>query len=209
MIKKIIALSFLSVLFIRANAQDDNGDNQDPMKGKFRKDNIFLGGSIGAGFSSGSVSIGANPEIGYTIAEWIDAGLGFNLNYSTLSADYNYYNPGIRQRAFNYGIGPFVRLYPVHFLFVQGQYEKNWTHYNLRDQSTGDTYSTTTNASSLIGGIGYTQRMVGQGSYYIMVGMDFLRDANSPYIDVNSYGQKRARPIIRAGFNFYLRPGQR
>lgn len=201
---KTISALFLCLLFFSVtNAQDETEDRDaDPMKGKFRRDNIFLGGSLGAGFTSGSFSVGANPEIGYTVASWMDAGLGFNINYSTISADYN---DGYSQRAFSYGGGPFVRLYPISFLFVQGQLEENWTNYHLKNVSTGQTGTLHTKATSLLGGIGYTQRTIGSGSYYLLVAMDFLRNDFSPYLD-NTYGQKRIIPIIRAGFNFYLKP---
>ncbi len=168
----------------------------------FKKENIFLGGSIGAGFTSGSFNVGANPEIGYTVAQWLDAGLGFNINYYSIRADYN---NGIRQRSINYGGGPFVRLYPVHFLFLQAQMEQNWIKHNLMNQFTGEKGTINAQATSLLGGIGYTQRMIGQSSYYILVMMDFMRDPNSPYLD-NTYGAKRIIPIVRAGFNFYLHP---
>src|SRR6476661_3486507 len=72
---------------------------------KFRRDNIFIGGAIGLGLSSGGFSAGANPEIGYTIAQWLDAGFSTNFNYYSYSAEYN---GGVRQRSFNYGAGMFV-----------------------------------------------------------------------------------------------------
>lgn len=190
--KKLLFLVVIIMAFSQAvQAQESNIKNQ---YGNL----LFLGGSLSAGFSSGTFAIGANPEIGYSLAEWLDVGLGLNIYYSTLDADYNY---GIRQRSFNYGGGPFLRAYPVRFLFIQAQFEENWVHYNLKDEATGQTTEFTTSASSFIGGIGYTQRLIGQGSYYIMVGMDFLRDANSPYLE----NDKSVIPIVRAGFNFYLK----
>ena len=69
-------------------------------------------------------------------------------------------------------------------------------------------YKETVNAPSLIAGIGYTQREVGQGGYYFMVGLDLLKRAHSPYVAENSSGQLVAQPIIRAGFNFYLHPAK-
>lgn len=198
MIKKIAAIVLTAFICINCFGQDEDNQPQDPMKGKFRKDNIFLGGSVGASFITGSFSVGANPEIGYTIAQWLDAGFVFNINYNSIRAEYNY---GIRQRAVNYGGGAFFRLYPVNFLFVQGQLEENWIHYNLRDGNNGQTANLTNKATSFLAGIGYTQRMVGEGSYYIVVMADLMRDGNSPYLD-NTYGQKKIIPIVRAGFNF-------
>jgi hypothetical protein len=205
MMKKIAGIVLSAFIFFSSYAQDNPSEPADPMKGKFRRDNIFIGGSLGAGFTSGSFSVGANPEIGYTIAEWLDAGLVFNINYNSIKADFN---NGIRQRAINYGGGTFFRLYPLRFLFLQGQLEQNWIRYNLRDQYSGQTGSITTNATSFLAGVGYTQRMVGASSYYIVIMADFMRDPYSPYLD-NTYGNKRMIPIVRAGYNFYLKPSRR
>ncbi|MBV9961895.1 MAG: hypothetical protein JO072_06570, partial [Parafilimonas sp.] len=79
---KILCLSLMFFFSITAlRAQNDYGNNGET-KG-FKKENVFLGGSISLGFGSGSFAIGANPEIGYSLAQWIDAGLAFNLNYSS------------------------------------------------------------------------------------------------------------------------------
>src|SRR4051812_46249727 len=69
---------------------------------KFRRDNIFIGGAIGLGLSSGGFSAGANPEIGYSITNWLDAGISTNFNYYSYSAEYN---NGYSQHSFNYGAG--------------------------------------------------------------------------------------------------------
>ena len=202
---KKFLLSLLSFLFITAAfsqyTPDDNSDDQP--KG-FRKENIFIGGGLNLGFISNIFQIGVSPEIGYSVAEWLDAGVGFNLNYSSERAD-PYYNGNVRYRNFNYGGGPFVRIYPIHFLFVQGQFEANWIKVNAKDYNTGYINEGTFGSTSLIGGIGYTQRIIGQSSYYFMVGMDLLNDINSPYRDYNG----TAIPIVRGGFNIYLRPSRK
>jgi len=46
---------------------------------------------------------------------------------------------------------------------------------------------------------------VGQSSFYTMLGIDLLNETYSPYRDYNG----AAIPIIRAGFNFYLKPSRR
>lgn len=93
-----------------------------------------------------------------------------------------------------------MRAYPVPFLFLQLQPEYNWMSYN--DDIYGkNTYS----AGSLIGAIGYGQRIVGQGSYFFSIGLDLLSNPHSPYVD--SYGH--AYPIIRGGFDIYLKPSKK
>ena len=182
-------------------AQPPTYKGEDESKG-FKKENIFLGGSIAAGFGSGTFAIGANPEIGYSIAQWLDAGFVFNINYSSISADYNY---GVRQHATNYGGGAFFRIFPVRFLFLQGQLEQNWINYKLRDYNSGLDYKINTDAASFLAGVGYAQRIVGQSSFYTVLMIDLMRDGDSPYRD----GSNNAIPVIRAGFNIYLRPSRR
>lgn len=203
--KKKVLLSFLPVLIVTAVfAQQTSDDENDGGMHQFRKENIFIGGGINLGFAANTFQAGVSPELGYTIAPWLDFGLGLNLNYLSERAD-PYYNGNIRYHNLTYGGGPFVRIYPVRFLFVQGQFEANWIKVNAKDYSSGESSSNTYGSKSLIAGIGYTQRIVGQSSFYTMIGMDLLTDINSPYRDYNG----AAIPIVRAGFNFYLRPSHR
>ena len=168
----------------------------------FKKENIFIGGGLNIGFASNTFGVGGTPEIGYSIAQWLDAGIGFNINYASQGAD-QYYNNNTRIRNFSYGGGPFVRIYPVQFLFLQAQYEKNWGTLSSK-YSDGYTQKYKYNSNSLIAGIGYAQRVVGQTNFYTMIGLDLLNDYNSPY---RLYGTKL--PVIRAGVNFYLQPSRR
>lgn len=200
---KQLLLSLLilaSAEFLQAqNMYDNPGENSG-----FKKENVFLGGSIALGFGSGSFAIGANPEIGYSIAKWFDAGLVFNINYSSQTYyDYYGYNDDLKTSSFNYGTGVFARAYPLPFLFLQLQPEVNWIAYKNRYQGFVD--KQTVHATSLIGGIGYGQRIIGQGSYFFMIGMDLMKDTYSPYLD----GYGHPVPIIRGGFDIYLRPSKK
>ena len=203
--KKILLFIFSMILITRIFAQrtPPTYTSDEGAKG-FKKENIFIGGGITLGFASNTFQIGASPEIGYSIAQWLDAGLGFNLNYASQRAD-PYYNGNVRYRNFNYGGGPFVRLFPLRFLFAQAQLEENWIKINAKDYNSDISREYTYQSTSLIAGIGYTQRIVGQSSFYTMIGIDLMRDPNSPYRDYNN----AAIPIIRAGFDFYLRPSRR
>jgi hypothetical protein len=200
-VKKIIVIPFLFFCPLFILAQDEADTYEAPGKG-FQKDHLFIGSGLALGIGSGTFNVGANPEVGYSIAKWLDAGLGFNLNYYSISGDYNY---GIKQTSFNYGGGPFLRIYPFPFLFIQGLYEHNWIDYTLKYETTGQTDKFTTTSNSILAGIGYSQRVVGQMNFYTVLLFDLGNDANSPYKD--SYGS--SYPILRAGFNFYLRPRQR
>ncbi len=184
------------------NAQDVDDYNSGENKGGFKKENVFLGGAISLGFGTGSFNVGGNPEIGYSVAQWLDAGLVFNINYYAQT----YYNldgsTAYKADNFNYGGGAFLRAYPLPFLFLSLQPEYNWTHFSYKDI---DAPSQTYSAGSLIGAIGYGQRVVGQGSYFFSIGLDLLANKYSPYVD----GYGHAYPIIRGGFDIYLKPSKK
>jgi len=202
-------LFFCSLILISANAlhaQDNyNNDNPDVSNG-FKKENVFIGGSISLGFSSGGFGVGANPEIGYSVAQWLDAGVALNINYNSQNYYDSYTGANLgKVSSFNYGGGVFARAYPLPFLFFQLQPELNWISYNQKDNSSNLHFKSTVSAASLIGGIGYSQRVVTQGSYFFMIGLDLLNDKNSPYRD----GYNHAVPIIRGGFDVYLHQSRR
>ena len=199
-------LILISVKVLHAQDNYDNNNNNDYESKGFKKENVFLGGSISLGFGSGNFGVGANPEIGYSLLQWLDGGVVFNLNYNSQRYYDAYSGADIgKVSSFNYGAGVFVRVYPVNFLFVQLQPEENWINYNTKDFSTNIHLKSKVNAASLIGGIGYSQRVVTQGSYFFMIGLDLLTNENSPYRD--SYNH--ALPIIRGGFDVYLHPARK
>jgi hypothetical protein len=195
------------VILISTNAlhaqgtYNDEDNNNGETKG-FQQDHVFLGGALSLGFGSGSFAVGGNPEIGYSLSQWFDAGLIFNLNYYSQTI-YGDANTSYKQSSFNYGGGVFARAYPLPFLFLQIQPEHNWISYSSSygNQTDQQTYS----SNSLIGAIGYGQRVVGQGSYFFLIGLDLLTDPNSPYLDYYHHPY----PIIRGGFDIYLHPAKK
>jgi hypothetical protein len=202
---KYLLLAIGIMITTLAQAQRPSTYEEDENKSEgFATNRLFIGGSLSLGFSSYSFQVGGVPEIGYSVTNWLDAGLGFNINYFSERAD-PYYNGNVRYHNFNYGGGPFIRIYPLPFLFLQGQFEHNWINVNQKLMPEGPEASATYKSNSFIAGIGYTQRIVGQSSFYTMLGLDLMTDENSPYRDYNG----SAYPIIRAGFNFYLKPSKR
>lgn len=174
-----------SVLF----AQDE-----EEKKGGFKKENIFIGTAINLGFSSGVFQIGANPEIGYSITKWLDAGISTNLNYTS----YRY--TGYSDRVFNYGGGSFVRIWPVKFIFLSALPEYNFITITRKYTTGSASIKEKFNAGSLLLGAGYGNRIVGQSYSYFAIMFDAMNNTNSPYRDA----ENRALPIFRAGFAFYL-----
>jgi hypothetical protein len=187
----IISVLLSSSLLAQLNNNDDFAN----------KNRWYLGGALGFGIGgySGGVTIGVNPEIGYSLTPWLDGGLVFNVNYYTYSAEYNY---GVRQRSLNLGTGVYMRIYPFNGFFLQAQPEYNWTTHNLLNYNYSPAFASEykQNAASFLAGIGYGTRIVGEMNFYTVLMIDLGSEINSPYRD--SYGNQI--PIFRSGFNFYL-----
>lgn len=180
-------------------AQDDGE------RGGFSKERLFSGGSISLGFSNNTFQMGANPVLGYSIADWIDAGVVVNYIYTSYRDVYEF-NDRLRQSM--YGGGAFARLYPIRFLFAQAQFEHNFIKQKYIPNGGGSSTSDTRGANSLLLGAGYsTNRYPGSGQpfFYLAVLFDVLNDQYSPYTD--AYG--RSIPIIRAGVQVPLFQGRR
>jgi hypothetical protein len=206
----LFAGSFLLLVNVLL-AQDEEGE-----KKGFKKENLFTGGSITVSFFNGQTVLGANPVFGYKLTDWADAGLAFNFLYNG-SRDYYQYDDKIRQTV--YGPGVFTRLYPVKFLFVQGQFEHNFSTLKYIPAPSGAQYladKRTTGTNSFLLGAGLAQgRERGSTSfYYISLLFDVLKNINSPYVNVsydpNNPAQQRVdiAPIIRAGVNIGLFQGR-
>lgn len=180
----------------RVSTYTDEGDGTG-----FRKQNLFIGGSLGLGFAADQFSVGVNPEVGYSLNRWLDAGVVVNFNYNSISADPSgYYNPDVSEREFIYGGGLFGRAFVLPFLFLTAQPEFNWTHDTQKYEANGGaTYVLNVNAPSLLVGIGYGRRTIGEGTFYFALMFDVLGNSNSPYNDV--YGHPL--PVIRAGFDLF------
>lgn len=195
--KKAIILLLIPIYF-QVNAQQ-KPEIREVKKTGFQKEKLFTGGSANLGFSSGSTMLGITPQLGYSLTNWLDAGVTFNLNY--LSQKYYYSGDKVRQTT--YGPGAFVRLFPVDFLFASAQYEYNSMHLNYISNVSGSpSIKSNQNANSFLVGAGYAGgRMKGGNTYYYLSIMwDISGDPNSPYHD--QYG--RTSPVIRAGYNIGL-----
>jgi hypothetical protein len=197
--KRIIAALLFAIVVTSPFAQEQN-DEVDT-KGKFRRDNIFIGGSVGLSFGTGSFGVSTNPEIGYTVANWVDAGIATNINYFSYNARYNF---GIRQRSTTLGTGVFVRIHPIRNFFIQAQPEYNWITTKLRYENYTPPIDDKVKmeAPSFLVGLGYGQRVIGSGSFFTAIMFDLGSNRSSPYITFD--GTKL--PVIRTGFNFYLKP---
>ncbi|MDX1954288.1 MAG: hypothetical protein SFU20_02075 [Chitinophagaceae bacterium] len=188
--KKLLPLLLLLPILSQAQNEDE------PTKGKFRQENIFIGTALNLGFSTGVFQIGANPEIGYSVTNWLDAGISTNINYTSFR--YSSYS----DRVLNYGGGTFVRIWPVRFLFLTAVPEYNWIKITRKYPNGTPSISEKFNASSVLLGAGYGNRIIGQTYSYFAIMFDASRNINSPYRDELN----RALPVLRAGFAIYLKP---
>lgn len=206
--KKIVfLLAFViisNLLFAQKEEEEEKG---------FKKENLFTGGSITLSFFNGGTIIGANPIFGYKLSNWLDAGVAVNFVSST-QRDYLQFDDKVKQTV--YGGGVFTRVYPVNFLFLQGQLEHNFIKLRyIPATSSYLPYSETVDANSLLVGGGYCQgRQPGSNTfYYVAVLFDVLKNENSPYVNLAvdpSTGRTsvRATPLIRAGINIGLFEGR-
>ena len=209
--KNIVIAAFFFLTGLQALAQHmpnrvNTYSDEEVNTNGFRKQNLFIGGSLNLGYSGYDFNVGGAPELGYSLTKWLDAGVLLNLNYTSERADPSgYYNQNLRQRSFTYGTGAFARLYPIRFLFFQVEPEYNWTNYSYKFMPSGPSGSQLQQASSLLLGVGYGQRIIGQTNFYLALMFDALSNTGSPYRDFN----KAAIPVIKAGFDIYLHPGRR
>ena len=192
----IICTIFLGNILFAQNA-DSNFD-----KGKFKKENLFIGTGINLGIAGKSFNVGINPEIGYSLTKWMDAGIAFNLNY--FSQNPNDFS-NIKYQNLSYGAGSFIRIWPVNFFHIQIQPEFNWINSTQKNMSTSTTLKYNYNAGSLLVGIGYGSHFIGNRYSYVTLMMDILQNKNSPYRDQFN----DPIPVFKAGFGMYLKPSRK
>lgn len=210
---KNFCLSLIISLFtLSAFAQDDTTvvitDEVEKKRG-FQKDHLFTGGGITLSFSSFGSVIGASPVFGYSITKWLDAGLVFNFIYAT-QRNYNFYSFDDKLKQTVLGPGAFVRIFPVRFLFLHAQGERNFINQTLvPDDSSIPKVKFKEEANSFLVGGGYCQGRQGSGQpfYYVSLLFDIAKDENSPYVEQSQSGKISPMPIIRAGIQIPLFTG--
>ena len=169
---------------------------------QFKQENVFVGTGINLGFASKSFNIGLNPEIGYSITKWLDAGIALNINYfSQNPTDYS----NTKYQNLSYGAGSFLRIWPVNFFHIQIQPEYNWISSTQKTLNNNTSYKYNYQAGSLLVGIGYGSHFIGNRYSYVTLMMDVLQNQNSPYRDQFN----DPIPVFRAGFGMYLKPSRK
>ncbi|MBU3745096.1 MAG: hypothetical protein FGM61_11235 [Sediminibacterium sp.] len=195
--KKYLLIAILLLLKTAVIAQMRN----DYSEAGFSQSNKYFGTGLNLGVTGRSFNIGLNPELGYSVSRWLDAGFAVNFNYYSQNAS-EFSN--IRFQNINYGAGVFARIWPVNFVFFQVQPEYNWISSSQKNVNTQQANRFNYSAESLLVGIGYGTRMVGSRLSYVSLMIDVLQNPNSPYRD--AYNDPL--PVFRAGFGVYLHPNR-
>ena len=102
----------LLISSLQVFAQDDES------VGFFKKENVFIGGTVNGGFGNSFTNLGIGPYIGYSFNKYIDVAINPSINY-TSQRDVGGI-PGARLRQTLYGPGTFVRLFlPSFYLHMR------------------------------------------------------------------------------------------
>ncbi len=163
-------------------------------KSRFHKDLLFFGSGLNLGFFNGFI-IGLNPELGYSVTSFMDAGVAINFNYVTQNSS----NSAATFRQTVFGGGPFLRIWPTDRFFIGSQYEYNTIAFSQRLDG-AVLRRTSYSAPSLLVGGGFGSRFIGQSQFYTSIMIDVAGDRLSPYVD--QFG--RQLPVFRTGFSFYF-----
>lgn len=187
----------LSVKSLMAQKMESSSDHH-----PFKQENIFIGTGLNLGFANKSFNIGLNPEVGYSITKWLDAGVSMNINYFSQSpSDYS----NTKYQNLSYGAGSFLRIWPLNFFHIQIQPEYNWINSTQKTLGNSTSYKYNYQAGSLLVGIGYGSHFIGNRYSYVTLMMDVLQNENSPYRDQFN----DPIPVFRAGFGMYLKPSKK
>lgn len=199
--KKIVWIAFAALCSLPAIAQEEpKNDEEESQQGGFRKDMLFTGGNVNIGFFNGVTVLGATPQLGYSVTNWLDAGISVGYTYTSQSVASDY---KVRQTII--GPGAFARIFPIQFLFASIQYEHNFIR--VKQIVSGNSFINKVNAGSLLLGLGYTSGKDGRNQpyYYFSVAFDVMNNINSPYRTVAN----EVYPVVNAGFNIPLFQGSR
>lgn len=206
--KKVILLLLSSILFFNAQSQESNTKDVN---------RLFAGGSLVLGYSGGSanssgdynyatLTLGGNPEIGYSISKNFDIGICGNLIYANTRYRPTISSNLVKQNVFNYGAGIFARLHITDGFFLQAQPEANTIKYKVTADGVSHAIEEGKYPStSFLVGFGYGNHVIGETSFFTLILFDTKSDPYSPYRS-NSGG---IAPIIRAGFNFYFKSSKK
>lgn len=147
-------------------------------------DRLYVGGSIGAGFSNYATFVDVSPMVGYMLTERWSAGPGYTYQF-------------IRDKVWAESIhitGPrvFSRFGILDWLFLHAEYEHLF--YKWRSDVTGDVLRI--NAPGFYAGAGLRSGFDERSGGFLVVMYNFLETSYTPH--------SRRNPIIQMGFTIGL-----
>lgn len=148
-------------------------------------DRLWVGGSMGAGFSNVFTFIDVSPKIGYMLTDRLSVGPGFSYQF----LDQKLYNYSTHI----YGPNVFARYQLFDFLFLHGEYEHLYLRYK-DDLTAGGPIRVS--APGLYAGAGLSSGFGGRSMGYFMVLYNFNETIYTP--------SSRRNPVFQLGFQFGL-----
>jgi hypothetical protein len=150
------------------------------------QDSLYYGGNLGLQLMGNGSLIDISPNVGYKFNKYLSVGLqGIFTNLTIRNGNFVY-------RYMFYGLGGFVRIKPLPFLFLQAEYDV---------LSVPDNFSITKTSRTIadvnLAGIGIRNELGMNASYYLLLMYEFIPTPNSPY----TYGPFNSPLVYRAGFN--------
>jgi len=222
--KNIIVIMLICLFTVNAHAQeqemktvpDKPQEEEEAPKGGFKLNHLFTGGGVDLSFTNYSFAVGGSPVIGYSLNKWFDVGIGVNINYIS-EREYGYDAYGNEfatgNKIHQTSIAPlaFARVYPLKFLFVQAQGERNFITQKYISGYGLPTDKARFDATSLLLGVGYANGRQGVGDlfYYLSLSIDVLKNQYSPYVQRAANGDVNILPILKAGIQVPLFQGRR
>lgn len=197
--KQRTLLSIFSLcLLMNAFAQKHSPDQNKNKKSRFYVGPIG-GGSINLSFGDHYHHFGCTPYLGSSLSKSVDLAGSFGVNFIK-----NISNNGINidNSQTSFGPGAFVRVFPISFLYLQGQYEFNFIEKSYTVGGVSQTDHLDANSFLLGAGINTGRNKMKSSYFYFSVLWDVADDPHSPYKDQNGH----AVPVIRTGFNLSLIP---
>ena len=153
----------------------------------------YWGGNFSLGLGDGTFNVNLTPELTKSISRVLDMGFALNFGYLKNS------NSNFEYQKISYGMAVISRLWIAQHVVISLNPEYNWLHVTTKDPSTQLQIKTFAQAPSILVGVGYGSRDIGDKVFFVSVLLDILNDPNSPY-----YTGGVKLPFFRAGFGLYL-----
>jgi hypothetical protein len=160
-------------------------------------DKTIAGGSLNLAFAGNYQQVGVSPYCGVQLNQFIDLAGTAGVQYQSGRDLSNHKTTQVV-----YGPGAFMRIFPLRFLYIQGQYEFNFIQKTTNIAGVSTSANHDANSFLVGGGLATARRNTRPAYFYFSILWDVAQDRYSPYKD----NYDRAIPVIRTGVNLSLSP---